>query len=101
MQLLEFVRLVLTGRVDTRDTPTSVPDAPEPVYDSHGNLVTGWHLSVRYVPEADALVLYWQHEPNPYTAGKSDTTTWTPDQVESLLVEVNIRLRTLAARRLF
>lgn len=87
--------------LDSRATTNTVPDAPEPVYDSHGNLVTGWHLTVRYVPEADAVVVYWQHEPNPYTAGKSDTTTWSPEDLEGALTEVNIRLRTLAARRLF
>lgn len=77
------------------------PDAPSPTYDSHGNLVAEWKVSIEYDALRDVLRVFWRQEPGPYHKGKSLVTEHAPQDVEDALSDVVKAVRIMGARRLF
>lgn len=77
------------------------PDAPEPIYDSHGNLVAGWHVGVFYDPTSDAVHVYWATQEGSYARATTGTRCWPAEEVGEALEEVQRRAEHLGARRLF
>lgn len=77
------------------------PDAPPPTYDSHGNEVAPWHISLAYNPVRDLLTLWFRQEACEYASEKTLAMDYPPTSVEQAL-EVAARLaREASARRLF
>lgn len=77
------------------------PDAPPPTYDSHGNIVAEWMVTVRYDAVRDAITVHQAQEAGPYTKARRHTDTYAPNEVEALLASLTTMIRTLGARRLF
>ncbi len=77
-----------------------MPDAPEPRYDSRGNLVAEWAVTLRYDPRRDELVVYWvQGEGTYHTSGRGSEVLDHAD-LEDAIRAVQTRARILGARRL-
>lgn len=78
-----------------------MPDAPAPTYDSHGNLVAEWKVTIRYDALRDVLEVHQAQEAGPYTKARRHTDVYAPHEVEALLASIGTMVRTLGARRLF
>lgn len=78
-----------------------MPDAPQPTYDSHGNMVAAWTIRCSYDPLRDLLEVHWHQEAGPYHKEKRLTETYDPSDVEDLIATVQRAIRILGARRLF
>lgn len=77
------------------------PDAPPPRYDSHGNLVPAWKISIYYDPSCDDVVVWWSQEEGAYNSASRGTVTFGYDDVEDALEVVKRRVRIQSARRMF
>lgn len=87
--------------VDRSCDTDGVPDAPAPTYDSRGNQVAEWSVTIRYDAVRDYLQVYWNQEAGPYNKAKRLETTHDPHAVEDALADVMRAVRILGARRLF
>lgn len=77
------------------------PDAPTPTYDSKGNLVAEWAITVRYDALRDDLIVNWRQEAGPYHKAKSSESHYDPKDLEDALADIQRAVRILGARRLF
>lgn len=77
------------------------PDAPAPVYDSHGNRVAEWSLRIAYDATQDRLTVSWQQEAGPYHKSKALVEHYDPKDLEDAIADVQRAVRILGARRLF
>jgi hypothetical protein len=77
------------------------PDAPAPVYDSAGNVVTSWSIRLDYDPIVDEIVLHWSHPAGPYTREDRGRLSFPSDQPQQARDALLLRYSILSARRLF
>jgi hypothetical protein len=77
------------------------PDAPQPTYDSKGNMVAQWTLRVAYDSVRDQLTLDWSQEAGPYHKAKRVSNTYDPRNLEDAIADIQRAMRILGARRLF
>lgn len=77
------------------------PDAPAPTYDSKGNEVAEWAISIRYDAVRDNLTIVWTQEAGPYHKAKRVQNNYSPQDLEDLVADVQRAIRILGARRLF
>lgn len=78
-----------------------MPNAPQPVYDSHGNPVSEWKCSIGYSPTEDRITVWWSQGEGPFHSAKQGTETVSYEDVEEALEVVLRRVRIMSARRLF
>lgn len=78
-----------------------MPDAPPPVYDTHGNLVLPWYVSVAYDPTEDGVRVTWHQTAGPYNAEKRGDVLIDPCDIEDAVAASVRAIRILGARRLF
>lgn len=101
LPILEQLRAVLSG-VDSHATiPPVAPDAPAPTYDSHGNLVAEWTVSINYDAVRDVLRVHMRQEAGPYTRATVETHEYAPQDVEDAVSDLCRQVRIRGARRLF
>lgn len=77
------------------------PDAPAPTYDSQGNAVAEWMVTIRYDAVRDSITVTQVQEAGPYHKARVQTDTYAPSEVEALLAGITATVRILGARRLF
>lgn len=77
------------------------PDAPAPVYDTHGNQVATWSVYVTYDPGRDVVDVRWTQGEGPYHTSKNGTNSYSPVDLEDALADIQRMVRILGARRLF
>lgn len=77
------------------------PDAPPPTYDSTGNLVAEWMVTVRYDSVRDVVNVTQVQEAGPYHKARVQTDTYAPTEIEDIASALDRALRILGARRLF
>lgn len=76
-------------------------DAPSPTFDSHGNLVAEWSITVRYDALRDDLIVNWRQEAGPYHKAKALEEHYAPQDLEDALAAIQRAVRIMGARRLF
>lgn len=77
------------------------PDAPPPTYDSRGNMVAEWSVTMRYDAVRDEITVHWRQDAGPYSKAKALTHRYDPVDVEDALADVQRAVRICGARRLF
>lgn len=77
------------------------PDAPAPVYDSHGNQVSDWHVRVGYDSIRDEVTVSWSIAAGPYNKASHGSNSYPPVDLEDAIADVQRSVRICGARRLF
>lgn len=78
-----------------------MPDAPSPTYDSHGNRVAAWKVTIEYDDARDELRLCYRADPGPYSSGHRRDDVYDPADIEDALGDLTRAIRIMGARRLF
>lgn len=77
------------------------PDAPPPVYDEQGNIVSGWRVTASYDPRSDSVLVVAHQEEGAYHAERTWTAAFAPTEPEDAIAEAQRHMRIFSARRLF
>jgi hypothetical protein len=77
------------------------PDAPAPTYNSHGNAVRPWLVVLRYDDARDVLTMSWTVDGDAWHRQQQGAQAWPSSEVEALVEAAEVKIRSLAAPRLF
>lgn len=78
-----------------------MPNAPSPVRDSFGNIVSPWSLRVGYDDGTDSIYVTFDTPAGPYTASQHLETRYGPEEIEVATRHALRLVQVAHARRLF
>lgn len=78
-----------------------MPDAPPPVYNSLGDIVGAWRVTLSYDEVLDVIALDVHTPGGPWRKERRYRVTFPPDEIEEALDGLQRVVRTAGARRLF
>lgn len=78
-----------------------MPDAPQPTFNSHGNLMTDWLVVVSYRAERDVYTLSWTRDGDLYRRTQQGAVAYPVEDLTALLDGIHQQVNVLAAPRLF
>lgn len=78
-----------------------MPNAPEPVRNSLGDIVGGWEIRLRYDEVLDEIQLHCTTPGGMWRKGQRLRLSYGPDEIEEALQHTARLVRTAGARRLF
>lgn len=78
-----------------------MPNAPEPVRNSLGDIVGGWSVRVDYDEVLDTITVTTNMPGGRWRKSSRVRATFGPAELEDAIAAVQVSIRTAGARRLF